>query len=75
MDEYLPPPQEMDVDEDDVEDDEAGEKAEMRNERWEQLLPKYVDEVFERFVRRLETADGASGQVLRYVGSCVKISS
>jgi pre-rRNA-processing protein TSR4 len=55
----------MDVDEDDSDDEEAPERAEFRNERWEQLLPRYVDEVFERFVRRLEGADGASGQVLR----------
>ncbi|ORY31804.1 programmed cell death protein 2 [Naematelia encephala] len=65
IDEYLPPPDEMDVDVDDK-DETPAQAAEWRNERWEQLLPEYVDEVFERFVHRLENAEGGSGQVLRY---------
>lgn len=66
IDEYLPPPEEMDVDDDD--DDEApGGQNGWRDERWEQLLPKHMDAVFDRFVRRLETAEDGSTQVLRSV--------
>ena len=62
IDEYLPPPEEMDIDDADDED-----KLDLRNERWEQLLPKYMDEVFERFAKRLKDAEGGSSQVLRSV--------
>lgn len=34
-------------------------------EQWERVLPKGVDEVFERFVSRLEDAEGGDDQVLR----------
>jgi pre-rRNA-processing protein TSR4 len=35
-------------------------------EQWEKVLPKGVDEVFERFLERLNRAEDGSGQVLRY---------
>ena len=63
IDEYLPPPERMDID--DVE--ETGPEADFRNERWEQLLPKHMDEVFERYVKRLQGAEDGAGQVLRSV--------
>jgi pre-rRNA-processing protein TSR4 len=34
-------------------------------EQWERVLPKGVDEVFERFVNRLNEAEGGDDQVLR----------
>ncbi len=36
-------------------------------EQWERVLPKGVDEVFERFVSRLEDAQDGDDQVLRWV--------
>ena len=65
LDEYLPDPEDddMSVDEDDGQTEE--QKQEFRDERWEQLLPGHMDEVFERFVKRLHNADSASNQVLR----------
>lgn len=36
-------------------------------EQWERVLPKGVDEVFERFVNRLAGAEGGDDQVLRFV--------
>jgi pre-rRNA-processing protein TSR4 len=36
-------------------------------EQWERVLPKGVDEVFERFLERLSRAEDGEGQVLRYV--------
>ena len=65
LDEYLPDPDDddMSVDEDDGQTPE--QKQEFRDERWEQLLPGHMDEVFERFVKRLHNADSASNQVLR----------
>lgn len=62
-DEYLPPPSEIDIDSDDGQSPE--EKAEWRDERFEQLLPSGIDPLFERFVKRISEADGASTQVLR----------
>lgn len=59
----------MDLDDDD-EDDETGQKADLRDERWEQLLPKHMDAVFERFARRLDSAEEGAHQVLRYGNSC-----
>jgi pre-rRNA-processing protein TSR4 len=66
IDEYLlpPPDVEMESDSDDDEQDEEEAKA-FAGEKWEKVLPKGVDEVFERFVRRLENADGGRKQVLR----------
>jgi pre-rRNA-processing protein TSR4 len=63
-DEYLPPPEEVDLDSDDDEQSPE-EKAEWRDERFEQLFPSGVDPLFERFVKRISEADGAGGQVLR----------
>lgn len=36
-------------------------------EQWERVLPKGVDEVFERFLNRLNDAEGGEEQVLRWV--------
>lgn len=64
IDEYLPPPEDVDMDDDD-EDESAEQTAEWRDERFEQMLTKGIDPLFERFVRRLGDAEGARGQVLR----------
>ena len=49
---------------------QAGKKAAPAaggaGEQWEKVLPKGVDEVFERFLERLNRAEDGSGQVLRY---------
>jgi pre-rRNA-processing protein TSR4 len=71
IDEYLPEPGAASDDESDVESDEDETpemKAEWREETgWDKLLPKSVDDIFTRFVRRLETAEeGGDAQVLRY---------
>ena len=59
----------MDVSDNEDEDETPEAKSEWRDARWEQLLPGHIDEVFERFVRRLQNADSASNQVLRWVHS------
>ena len=66
IEEYMTPTQDVDMDDDEI--DETPElKAEWRDARWEQLLPKHVDVIFERFIRRLENAEDGSQQLLRYV--------
>ena len=64
IEEYLPPPLD-ELDSDDEIDETPEHKAEWRDARWEQLLPKHVDVIFERFVRRLENAESGSQQVIR----------
>ncbi|WWD18790.1 hypothetical protein CI109_103245 [Kwoniella shandongensis] len=66
IEEYIPPVEDMEVEEDEDSDDEAIAQNGGLEEAWEKILPKGVDEVFENFVRRLEAADGGSKQVLRY---------
>jgi pre-rRNA-processing protein TSR4 len=44
----------------------GGKKGAAGGEQWEKVLPKGVDEVFERFLERLNRAEDGSGQVLRY---------
>ncbi|WOO83349.1 ribosome small subunit biogenesis protein [Vanrija pseudolonga] len=67
IDEYLPLPGSDDESDIESDEDEAPEaKAEWRDEGWEKLLPKGVDDIFERFVRRLESAEDGASQVLRY---------
>ncbi|WWC88319.1 uncharacterized protein L201_003227 [Kwoniella dendrophila CBS 6074] len=67
IEEYLPPPEdvELDSDDDEIENDEDM-KATMLDDTWERMLPKHLDEVFQTFVKRLESSDGGSKQVLRY---------
>ena len=67
--EYLAPPS-MDIDsESDDEDDNADPS--WKDEQWERLLRKGVDEVFDKYVRRLEAAEDGRSQVLRYeLGGC-----
>lgn len=66
IEEYIPPVDD-DVSVASSDDDESPEqKAEWREEGWEKVLPRNVDEVFENFVRRLDQADGGKKQVLRY---------
>lgn len=67
IDEYLPPPEsDSDLDSDD-EDESPEQAAEWRDaDGWDKILPKSVDDVFEKFVRRLETAEDGRSQVLRY---------
>lgn len=64
--EYIPPPEDAD-DDDDLDDDDDEEMAEFKDEKWEKILPKNVDEVFEAFVRRLQSAEDGDQQVLRWV--------
>jgi pre-rRNA-processing protein TSR4 len=66
-DEYLPPPEQVDYDSDHDKDESAEQKAEWRDERFQQMLTKGIDPLFERFVRRLADAEGAAEQVLRCV--------
>ncbi|GMK54497.1 hypothetical protein CspeluHIS016_0110830 [Cutaneotrichosporon spelunceum] len=66
MDEYLPIAEDSDVDVDSDEDEAPEQKAEWREDGWDKLLPKSVDDIFERFARRLASAEDASNQVLRY---------
>ncbi|KAJ9114643.1 hypothetical protein QFC22_005519 [Naganishia vaughanmartiniae] len=62
------------VDEDaaaDLDDEETGGKGGKKSaanvaEQWERVLPKGMDEVFERFVNRLNVAIDGNEQVLRY---------
>ncbi|WRT66713.1 uncharacterized protein IL334_003676 [Kwoniella shivajii] len=65
IEEYLPPAEDLEMDSDD-EDESEEMKAELQDDTWEKMLPRHVDEVFQGFVRRLESADGGTKQVLRY---------
>lgn len=52
--------------EDDDENDEYGpEMAEIGDEKMDKIFPKNVDEVFETFVRKLQSAENGEHQVLR----------
>ncbi|WVQ84403.1 hypothetical protein IAT38_006555 [Cryptococcus sp. DSM 104549] len=66
IEEYLIPPEDVEMDSDSDEDETPEQAAEWKEDGWEKLLPKGVDEVFEAFVRRLGQADGGKKQVLRY---------
>lgn len=67
IDEYLPPPDSDDGDISDDEDESPEQAAEWRDaDGWDKILPKSVDDVFEKFVRRLESAEDGRAQVLRY---------
>lgn len=67
IDEYLPYPEtDSDVDVESDDDEAPEQKAEWREDGWDKLLPKTVDDIFERFVRRLAGAEDATTQVLRY---------
>jgi pre-rRNA-processing protein TSR4 len=64
--EYLPIPEDVEMDADDDDDETEEQKAEWRDERFESLLPRGMDPVFERFLRRIDSAEEGSTQVLRY---------
>lgn len=67
IDEYLPYPEtDSDVDIESDDDETPEQKAEWREDGWDKILPKNVDDIFERFVSRLAGAEDASNQVLRY---------
>ncbi|CAK9786419.1 hypothetical protein CC85DRAFT_287109 [Cutaneotrichosporon oleaginosum] len=66
VDEFLPIAEDSDVDVSEDEDEAPEQKAEWREDGWDKLLPKSVDDIFERFARRLASAEDASNQVLRY---------
>ncbi|WVW85081.1 hypothetical protein I302_107117 [Kwoniella bestiolae CBS 10118] len=67
IDEYLPPPEEVEYESSDDEDNADEElKGVMLDDNLERLLNQKVDEVFQAFVRRLEGSDGGLKQVLRY---------
>ncbi|RXK36268.1 hypothetical protein M231_06472 [Tremella mesenterica] len=59
--EYLPPPTSSSSASSEGPDDPS-----WKDEQWERLLRKGVDEVLQRFVARLSNAQGAQGHVLRY---------
>ncbi|WVN90776.1 uncharacterized protein L203_106019 [Cryptococcus depauperatus CBS 7841] len=65
IEEYILPADDVSIASSD-ENESLEQKAEWREEGWEKILPKSIDEVFENFVRRLELADGGKKQVLRY---------
>ena len=67
--EYLAPPS-MDIDSESDDDDDNADPS-WKDEQWERLLRKGVDEVFDKYVRRLEAAEDGRSQVLRYeLGGC-----
>ncbi|OCF75505.1 hypothetical protein I204_04361 [Kwoniella mangroviensis CBS 8886] len=68
IDEYLPPPDEVEYESSDDDDENADEelKGVMMDDNLERLFSQKVDEVFQRFVKRLEGSDGGLKQVLRY---------
>lgn len=68
--EYIPPLDDIEMEEDDEEADEFGpEIAEIKDDKWDKILPKTVDEVFETFARKLQSAEYGEKQVLRLVSS------
>jgi pre-rRNA-processing protein TSR4 len=54
--------------EDDDENDEYGPELmdDIKDDKWDKILPKTVDEVFETFARKLHSAEDGEHQVLRY---------
>lgn len=68
MDEYLIAQDEEDDSEDDEDlvDEDVPQGSEWREGGWDKLVAKGVDDIFERFVRRLQSADDGTSQVLRY---------
>ncbi|WWC96431.1 hypothetical protein V866_003299 [Kwoniella sp. B9012] len=68
IDEYLPPPDEVEYESSDDDDENADEelKGVMMDDNLERLFSQKVDEVFQGFVKRLEGSDGGLKQVLRY---------
>lgn len=66
MDEYLTLPESDDESDDDEVDEDVPQGSEWRESGWEKLVAKGVDDIFERFVRRLQSAEDGTNQVLRY---------
>jgi pre-rRNA-processing protein TSR4 len=56
----------MEMEDDDENDEYGPEMAEIKDEKWDKILPKTVDEVFETFARKLQSAEDGEHQVLRY---------
>lgn len=68
--EYIPPLDDIEMEEDADEDDKdeyGPEIAEIKDDKWDKILPKTVDEVFETFARKLQSAEYGEKQVLRLV--------
>lgn len=61
-----------------AEQDKAGGQTKTASgagaEQWERVLPKGVDEVFEKFLERLHRAEDGDGQVLRSVSSSSSVN-
>ncbi|WWC62959.1 uncharacterized protein I303_105557 [Kwoniella dejecticola CBS 10117] len=66
IEEYIPPAEDVDFESDSEIDGDEDMKATMLDDTWERMLPKHLDEVFQQFVRKLESSDGGQKQVLRY---------
>lgn len=64
--EYIPPLDDIEMEDDDAGDEYAAELAEIKDDKWDKILPKTVDEVFETFARKLQSAEYGEKQVLRY---------
>lgn len=56
---------EEDADEDGKDDEYGPEIDEIKDDKWDKILPKTVDEVFETFARKLQSAEYGEKQVLR----------
>lgn len=63
--EYIPPLEDMEIEDDDENDEYGPEMAEIGDEKMDKIFPKTVDEVFETFVRKLQSAENGEHQVLR----------
>ena len=54
------------MEDDDETDEYAAEISDAKgDEKWDKILPKTVDEVFETFARKLQSAEDGEPQVLR----------
>jgi len=55
------------MEDDDENNEYASEIADAKgDDKWDKILPKTVDEVFETFARKLQSAEDGELQVLRY---------
>ena len=64
--EYIAPLEDIEMEDDDENDEYAAEISDAKgDEKWDKILPKTVDEVFETFARKLQSAEDGEHQVLR----------
>jgi pre-rRNA-processing protein TSR4 len=64
--EYIAPLEDIEMEDDDENNEYASEIADAKgDDKWDKILPKTVDEVFETFARKLQSAEDGEHQVLR----------